>query len=459
MENKEKTKEELIEEIEVLQRRITELEKSESELKQAEKTVAKERNLLRTVIDNLPDYVYIKDTDGRYIVSNKAHARFLGKETPERVIGKTVFELFPRELAENYAADDQKIIKKGQPLLIREEHSVDPRGNKVWNLTTKVPLQDSDGKVVGLVGIARDITEGKKTEEALRESEEQYRTLVQNVPIAVYRTTPGAKGKFLMGNPTCLKIFGLDSEEELKKIAVADMHINPKNRKAFSDNLLAKESVSGVELPLRKKDGTVFWGSVTARVVYDENGKDPYFDCTIIDITERKKAEEALRESEEQYRTLLQNVPVAVYRTTPGPKGKFIMANPTCLKIFGLDSEEDLKNVSPADLNMDPENRKVFSHNLLANGRLDGMELQLRKKDGTPFWGSVTARVVYDKNGKNPCFDCTVMDITARKRAEDELKKRMHELEIFQKVAVGRELRMVELKKRITELEASLIEK
>lgn len=125
MENKEKTKEELIEEIEVLQRRITELEKSESELKQAEKTVAKERNLLRTVIDNLPDYVYIKDTDGRYIVSNKAHARFLGKETPERVIGKTVFELFPRELAENYAADDQKIIKKGQPLLIREEHSVD----------------------------------------------------------------------------------------------------------------------------------------------------------------------------------------------------------------------------------------------------------------------------------------------------------------------------------------------
>jgi len=302
-----------------------------TERKKAEETLVEERNLLRTIIDNLPDYIYIKDIDGRYIVSNVAHARFLGGRAQDKVVGKTVFELFPRPLAEKYAADDQKVIQTGQPLLNREERSVDETGNEVWNSTTKAPLQDSSGKIIGLVGIARD-------------------------------------------------------------------------------------------------------------------------------ITKRKKAEEALRESEERYRTLVQNVPIAVYRTIPGPKGKFLMGNPTCLKMFGLDSEEDFKKVSPADLNMDPENRKVFSDNLLAKGSVVGVELPLRKKDGTAFWGSVTARVVYNENEKNPYFDCTIMDITDRKRAEDELKKRMRELEIFQKVAVGRELKMVELKKRIKELETRLRE-
>jgi PAS domain S-box-containing protein len=458
MEGRGKTKENLIEEIDALQKRVTELEKSEPERKRAEEVLVRERNLLRAVIDNLPDYVYIKDNEGRYIVSNIAHARFLGGRTQDKVVGKTVFELFPRPLAEKYAANDQKVIQTGQPLLNREERSVDETGNEVWNSTTKVPLRDSGGKIIGLVGIARDITEHRQAEEALRESEERYRTLIENVPVAVYRTIPGPKGKFLMGNPTCLKIYGLDSEEELKEMAVADVYMNPEERKLFSDNLLAKGSVSGVELALRKKDRTPFWASVTARVVYDKNGKNPYFDCTVMDITERKKAEEALRESEERYRTLIQNVPIAVYRTIPGPEGKFLMGNPTCLKIFGLDSEEELKKIAVADVHINPKNRKAFSDNLLAKGSVSGVELPLRKKDGTVFWGSVTARVVYDKNGKNPYFDCTIMDITDRKRAEDELKKRMHELETFQKVAVGRELKMVELKKRIKELETRLRE-
>jgi two-component system cell cycle sensor histidine kinase/response regulator CckA len=135
---------------------------------------------------------------------------------------------------------------------------------------------------------------------ALKESEERYRTLVQNAPIGIYRTTLGPKGRFLMANPTFLKMFGLESEEELKKIAVADVYMNPKDRKAFSDNLLAQGSATEVELPLRKKDGTTFWGSVTAKVMYDEGGKAPCFDCTIMDISARKQAEEEQEKLEAQ---------------------------------------------------------------------------------------------------------------------------------------------------------------
>jgi rsbT co-antagonist protein RsbR len=99
--------------------------------------------------------------------------RFLGGTTPDDVMGKTVFELYPQELAAQYYADDQKVIRSDQPLLKREERSVDQAGNRVWHLTTKVPLRDSEGEIVGLVGIARDITERKRADEALRRERQQ----------------------------------------------------------------------------------------------------------------------------------------------------------------------------------------------------------------------------------------------------------------------------------------------
>ncbi|MFB0520370.1 MAG: PAS domain-containing protein, partial [Desulfatiglandales bacterium] len=161
-------------------------------------------------------------------------------------------------------------------------------------------------------------------------------------------------------------------------------------------------------------------------------------------------------ESEERYRTLVQNVPIGVYRTTPGAKGKFLIANPAFLKMFGFDSEEELKKIALADVCVNPEQRKVFSDNFLAKGSASGQELPLRRKDGTVFWGSVTARVVYDKNRKNPYFDCTIMDITERRKAEEEQRRLIKDLEETNKIMVGRELRMIELKEEVNKLSKEL---
>jgi PAS domain S-box-containing protein len=149
---------------------------------------------------------------------------------------------------------------------------------------------------------------------------------------------------------------------------------------------------------------------------------------------EYRQAEEALVESEERYRSLVQNVPIAVYRNTPGPKGRFLMANPAFLRMFGLDSEKELKKITVADVWMDPKERKAFSDNLLAKGRVNGVELPLKKKDGAPFWGLVTAGVVYDEGGKASCFDCTIMDITAQREAEEEREKLEAQLQRAQKM-------------------------
>ena len=127
-------------------------------------------DLLRTLIDHLPDcFIYVKDAQSRFIFTNVPHLKLLGLASVEEVVGRTDFDFFPKELAEQYYADEQKVITSGKPVLDREEETVYPDGNRIRVLTTKVPLLADDGSVVGVMGITRDITRLKQLEDELRE--------------------------------------------------------------------------------------------------------------------------------------------------------------------------------------------------------------------------------------------------------------------------------------------------
>ena len=132
-------------------------------LKEMEDTLWHERNLLRNVVDNVPDFIFAKDTSGRYILSNRAHAHFLGKDSPADVFGKTLFDLFARDVAEQVRADDLRVWETREPLLNKLESPVPER----WLSTSKFPIFDTKNEVSGLVAISRDITEQKRAKEAL----------------------------------------------------------------------------------------------------------------------------------------------------------------------------------------------------------------------------------------------------------------------------------------------------
>ncbi|MDD5350386.1 MAG: PAS domain-containing protein [Chthoniobacteraceae bacterium] len=140
-------------------------------LKTMEDALGSERNLLRTVIDNVPDFIFAKDADGRYTLNNEAHIRFLGKSSPEDVEGKTVFDLFPPESAKAAHADDRIVMESGQPVLDRLESPAPGR----WLLTSKIPVFDVHGTVTGLVAISRDITEQKQAQEQLEKANADLR--------------------------------------------------------------------------------------------------------------------------------------------------------------------------------------------------------------------------------------------------------------------------------------------
>lgn len=138
-----------------------------TEQKVAEEALTQERALLHLIIDSLPDNIFVMDTEGRLIAQNVAHARLWGLNDPSDGIGKSDFDFFPQELASKYTADDQAVMQSGKALINREERTVDPDGNERWLLTTKVPMRNADGQVIGLIGINRDITGMKKAEELL----------------------------------------------------------------------------------------------------------------------------------------------------------------------------------------------------------------------------------------------------------------------------------------------------
>ncbi|HXG12618.1 MAG TPA: response regulator [Gemmataceae bacterium] len=269
-----------------------------TERKSAEVALAQERNLLRNLIDNLPDFIYVKDDLGRYLLDNISHRRFLGLNREEEIHGKTSFDFYPHEIAARYAADDRVVLRTGRPLLNREEPFVDREGNPRWYTTTKVPLRDADGKVIGLVGISRDITARKQAEEESRQAQAKLVALIENASEAIWSVDRDRR----------LVIFNSYFQEQFRLIfgrqveagmAVDELfppdcypELNPYWKRLY-DRALAGERFSEEQrydvggMPRHYVVSfypIVTGGAVTGAVVYAK------------DITQRKQAEEALAE-------------------------------------------------------------------------------------------------------------------------------------------------------------------
>lgn len=284
-----------------LRRRIEELENSEKRLKQSEYELHDSRKQYRTLVETLQEGLVIADSEENIVFANKAFS-VICQYSHSEIVEMNWKDILPEEELQKLL---NETAKRGKGISSLYEIYLRRRDNKLRRVSiSAVPCLNRDGELESSIALILDITERKKAEKILRNSEEKYRTLTENINIGVYRNSVGPKGEFIEANPAIIKMFGYKNKEDFLSIKVSDLYENSEDRRIFNSRMLSFSSVRDEELRLRKKNGIMFYGSVSAVAVKDEQGRIKYYDGVIEDITERKRSDEIKRSFKDLRRTL-----------------------------------------------------------------------------------------------------------------------------------------------------------
>ena len=261
-----------------------------TERTRAEEALDREQYLMRALMDNVPDYIYFKDHESRFIRISKSHAQSFGLDNPVQAVGKTDFDFFTEEHARPAFEDEQNIIQTGQPILNKEEKETRPDRPDTWASTSKLPFRDKDGHIIGTFGISRDITEHKLTEETLAYEQYLLNSLLDNAPYRIY--FKDAEGRFIRVNRAWAEQHDLDDPAQAIGKTDFDFVAEKNARSAFAD----EQAIIKTGQPLMDKeatrtlsDGRQIWSSISKQPLRDKDGQIVGTFGISRDITERKR--------------------------------------------------------------------------------------------------------------------------------------------------------------------------
>ncbi len=374
--------------------------------------------LLRSVIEGTNDIIWVKDLEGRYVLANDAFGVFAGKSA-SGIVGHTDAELFDASQVEHFADTDREVIVTGRPYVF--ESTVVMGGVPRTHLVTKSACTSPDGTLIGVVGIAHDITARKRTEEALRESEERYRRMVETSPDGIWVHRDGLT---LYVNPAVVRILGARHAGELLGRSIYDF-VSEEDRETVRERVVGAER-EGVPAPAARRRLV----KVSGRYVHTEVAVEPIVwegrpavQAVVRDVSSRIRAEEALRESEERYALAAAGANDGLWdwdlRTQEmyySPRWKQMLGRD--LAGVGSSPDEWFALIHPDEI--ERVRREVAAH---LNGDTVHLETtyRMRHRDGTWRWMLARGLAVRDAGGKAYRLAGSMTDITERKTAEDQL--------------------------------------
>jgi PAS domain S-box-containing protein len=385
-----------------------------TERKRMEEQLERDREEIQLIIDSTPILVFYKDLEGKFLRVNKAMTDSLDIAEKD-LLGKTAFNLFSKDIAQSMTDDDQEVFTTGHPKLNIIEQYESAAGMK-WVQTDKIPILDNDGKVIGLVGFAQDITEKKEAEEARKASEERVSSVFSAAPIGIVVLVDRI---FTEVNEGFCEMVGYTRDELLgqssRMVYLSDEEYEYAGKKY---NKIAATGTGTLETLLRHKDGNSL-NVILSSAPLDPDDPSKGITATALDITERKRAEEAIKESEERFNKAFHASPNLMAVLTLD-EGRFIDANAEHARITGYERREIIgKTTLELNLWVNPEQRKEFYRIINTEGRLKDYEILMRTKSSEIRTLLFSAEQI-TLRGTN-CLVVSALDITERKEAEERI--------------------------------------
>ena len=375
----------------------------------------------REIADHLPLVIALSNADlSQFFFISRAY---------EQIWGRTVESLYARSTSflDGVHPDDQgrvteasERLVRGEPVEAIEYRVVRPDGSTCWVLGRGFAIRDAEGQIIRLAGSAADISKRKLAEDALRRSEEQFRALFDNSQQLIF--LKDMEGRYLLVNKEFERAYHLSKEQFIGK---TDKEIFPPAEAAQfrSNDLKALRARARLEF-----EDVVNFSDGPHRIagqkfpVFDSAGEVFAIGGVVTDVTARKRAEEALRQSEEQYRSLVEGAPYGIFRSSP--EGRFLVANPAMVRILGYDSEKELLSLDLAkDLYASPADRQRVLDLYTQFDHQRDVEVVCKRKDGRPIVVRTSGRRIRNEQGSTECYEVIAEDITERKLLEDQLRQ------------------------------------
>jgi two-component system cell cycle sensor histidine kinase/response regulator CckA len=430
MKDKDKTKEQLIAELAELRQSIAELEALEKELKLTEEALGESKDRYRDIFENVSDLLYFHDLEGNFIETNPAWKKEYGFNDDD-LANLSLSDLIPESYEYQFEDYLKRVKEKGKDEGFMRVMTKDGRERVIEYRNSLI--YDPTGPI-GVRGLARDFTEGVHAGEALLESEQKYRTILETIEEGYYEVD--IDGNFTFFNDSMCKILGYPKDELLgmNNRQYMDRENAKKMYQVFNRVYNTGKPNKGFDWQFTRKDGTKRYVETSVSLMKDAEGQRIGFRGILRDVTDRKLGEEALKESEEKYRTLFEDSLEAMSLTQ---QGKIVDVNPAWLRLHGFEDKREVIGMDIIDV-IHPEDKRILVERRRMWPKLKERVYQLRdvRKDG-----SVVDVEVYSSGislGGKDAILATLHDITERKRAEEEKRDLEEKLRHSEKMeAIG----------------------